>query len=91
MMGQDIYLGGVFMNISNIDWKVIVPGVGLIGLAIYQFTSGDYSNGVQSVFAALAALGVKVGFDRTQVVLKAQNDQIVAQNDRLLAMQTNKK
>lgn len=64
------------------DWKVIVPGIGLAGLAVYQFSIGDMAGGIQSVFAALAALGVKVGFDRQS----ERNERILAQNERILEM-----
>ena len=74
----------------NIDWKVILPALGLFGLAIYQISTGDYSHAVTTFFAALAAFGVKAGFDRTYAVMDAQNKQIIDQNNQILASQTKK-
>lgn len=36
----------------------VKAGIGLLGLAVYNFCQGDLAGGVQSVFAALAAFGV---------------------------------
>jgi hypothetical protein len=74
----------------TIDWKVVLPAVGLLGLSVYQFVSGDYSGGVQSVFAALAAFGVKVGFERTYGLVQVQNQTIALQNEKILAMEHKK-
>lgn len=38
---------------------VPIAGIGLIGLGIYQFSTGDVNAGVQSMLAAAAALGLQ--------------------------------
>jgi len=39
--------------------KTIAAAIGLLGLAVYQLTQGQYEQGVQSLLAALAAFGLR--------------------------------
>lgn len=49
------------MNLSR-----YLPAAGLFGLSLYQLSTGDYPAALQSVFAALALLGVHVGEAQAQ-------------------------
>ena len=40
-------------------YKTYLAAAGLLGLAIYQASQGDYPAAVQSVLAALAAAGLR--------------------------------
>lgn len=40
-------------------YKTIIAGVGLIGLAVYQFSLGQFEQGMQSLLAGLVALGLR--------------------------------
>ncbi len=66
------------MNPQQLDWKVIIGAIGLLGLAVYQFSVGEYAGGVQSVLAAIAAFGVKKAFDNNSYLLQMQNKQLLA-------------
>lgn len=81
---------------EKFDWKVLVPGIGLLGLAIFQASTGDYPSALQTIFAALAAFGIKVGYDRNQRMMLANQERLlqlhqnVEQNqERLLQLQNN--
>ena len=52
----------------NSSHATVIGGVGLVGLALFQFVSGDYTSGVQSVLAALAGFGLhlRVGAQEQQ-------------------------
>lgn len=39
-------------------YKTYIAVVGLIGLALYQISQGDYNGAVQNILAALAAFGL---------------------------------
>jgi len=39
--------------------KSYLASVGLLGLAIYQFSVSEYSQAIESLFAALAVFGVR--------------------------------
>lgn len=40
-------------------YKTYIAAAGLLGLALYQATTGDMTNAAQSVLAALAAAGLR--------------------------------
>lgn len=40
-------------------YRTYIAAVGLAGLALYQFSQGDYQQGVESFLAALAAFGIR--------------------------------
>jgi hypothetical protein len=40
-------------------WKTYTAAAGLIGLAIYQATQGQYDQAIQSLMAGIAALGLR--------------------------------
>jgi hypothetical protein len=40
-------------------YKTYVAAIGLVGLAVYQFSQGQIDTGVQSLLAALAAAGLR--------------------------------
>ena len=40
-------------------YKTKLAAVGLVGLAVYQFSQGDYTNAVSSFMLALAAFGLR--------------------------------
>ena len=40
-------------------YKTYIAAVGLIGLALYQATVGQYDQAIQSFLGALAALGLR--------------------------------
>jgi hypothetical protein len=40
-------------------WKTYLAGAGLLGLALYQVSQAQYQEGITSVLAALAALGLR--------------------------------
>jgi hypothetical protein len=45
-------------------YKTYVAAAGLIGLALFQFSSGDYPAAWQSMMAGLAAFGLKHAVSR---------------------------
>lgn len=45
-------------------WKTYLAAAGLFGLALYQFSTGDYMTAWQSVMAALAVFGVRQAMAR---------------------------
>ena len=49
------------MAILNVlsGYKTYVAAAGLVGLAVYQFSQGQVETGVQSVLAALTAVGLR--------------------------------
>ena len=40
-------------------WKTYLTAIGLLGLAIYQFSTEQYEAGIQSLLAAAAASGLR--------------------------------
>lgn len=40
-------------------YKTYLAAAGFLGLAVYQFSTGDFQNAVQSVMAALGAAGLR--------------------------------
>ena len=40
-------------------YKTYIAAAGLFGLALYHFTVGDFSNGLETIMAALAVFGVR--------------------------------
>ena len=45
-------------------WKTYLAAAGLFGLALYQFSQGDYASAWQSLMAATAAFGLKMAIER---------------------------
>ena len=45
-------------------WKTYLAGAGLIGLALYQLSQGQYELAWQSLMAGLALLGLRRAIDR---------------------------
>ena len=45
-------------------WKTYLAGAGLIGLAVYQLSLGQYEQAWQSLMAGLALLGLRRAMDR---------------------------
>jgi hypothetical protein len=39
--------------------KSYLASIGLLGLAVYQFSIGDYANAMQSLMAALGVFGLR--------------------------------
>lgn len=46
-------------------WKTYLAAAGLLGLAIYQVSQGDYEHAMQSFMASLAAVGLRHAIART--------------------------
>jgi len=40
-------------------WKTYIAAIGLAGLAIYQLSQGDYPHAIETLSAALAAVGLR--------------------------------
>lgn len=40
-------------------WKTNLAALGLLGLAFFQLSTGDFFGAIQSFFAALAAFGLR--------------------------------
>jgi hypothetical protein len=53
--------GESFMGILNLfsGSKTYFAAIGLVGLAVYQATTGDYTQAIQSLMGALAAAGLR--------------------------------
>ena len=49
------------MNILNLfgGYKTYIAALGMVGLAIYQFSIGDVPNGMHSLLAAGTAAGLR--------------------------------
>lgn len=47
-------------------YKTYIAGVGLIGLALYQFSQGDYAKAAESALAGLAALGLRNAVEKAK-------------------------
>jgi hypothetical protein len=48
------------VSINSLDgYKTYIAAVGLVGLAIYQATNGQYDQAIQSILAAAAAAGLR--------------------------------
>lgn len=49
------------MQLINLlsGYKTYLAAAGLFGLALYQFSTGDVTNAVQSLMAALTAIGLR--------------------------------
>lgn len=45
-------------------WKTNAAAIGLLGLTVYLFSTGDYAKAVETLFAALAAFGLRTAIDR---------------------------
>lgn len=45
-------------------WKTYLAALGLVGLAVYQFSQGQVELALQSFMAALAAFGLRQAIDR---------------------------
>lgn len=45
-------------------WKTYLAALGLLGLAIYQFSQGQIELAIQSLMAALAAFGLRQAIDK---------------------------
>lgn len=45
-------------------WKTYLAGAGLVGLAVYQLSLGQYEQAWQSLMAGLALLGLRRALDR---------------------------
>ena len=59
------------LNITN---SAIMSAIGLVGLALYQISQGDYATAVQSFFGALVAVGLVRGQQQQQEInLKLQS------------------
>ena len=46
-------------------WKTYLASAGLFGLALYHFSVGDFSNGLETIMAALAVFGVRNAMARS--------------------------
>jgi hypothetical protein len=46
-------------------WKTYLAAAGLVGLAIYQVSQGQIEPAVQSILAALAAVGLRSAISTT--------------------------
>jgi hypothetical protein len=64
-------------------WKTYIAAAGLFGLALYQFSQGDFATAIQSLMAALAAVGVKHAIARNA---DAQASQIKLMKAHLVQM-----
>lgn len=53
--------------------KTRLAGLGLLGLAFFQITQGDYVHGLQSGLAGLAALGLRHAIDQANPPQPPQN------------------
>lgn len=51
-------------NYLGSGWKTYAAALGLLGLAVYQLTQGDYVNGLESLLAALAAFGIRHALEK---------------------------
>jgi len=47
------------VNWTLAGYRTYLAAAGLLGLALYQFSSGQFEPGVQSVLAAAAAFGLR--------------------------------
>lgn len=45
-------------------WKTYIAAIGLVGLAVYNFSTGDYQTGMTNLMAALAAFGIRSAMAR---------------------------
>ena len=45
-------------------YKTYSAAIGLLGLAVYQFANEQYELGMQSLFAALAAFGLRSAIEK---------------------------
>ena len=55
----------VFLNLIN-GYKTYLAALGLVGLAIYQFSQGTYDQATQTLLAALAAAGLRNAISKMQ-------------------------
>jgi hypothetical protein len=46
------------LNLIN-GYKTYIAAIGLVGLAVYQFSLGQFENGYQSILAAMTAAGLR--------------------------------
>ena len=56
------FLGQLF-NLANGN-KTYLAAFGLMGLAVYQLSTGDYTAALQSFMAGLAAMGLRNGLEK---------------------------
>lgn len=54
-----------FLGILD-GYKTYIAAAGLLGLSVFQFSTGQISFGLQTLFAALAAAGLRSAIARTQ-------------------------
>jgi hypothetical protein len=71
------YYEAINMNNSNPfdilpGFKTYFSAVGLIGLAVYQFSQNDYASALQSLLAGIAAFGVRSALARHEALLREQ-------------------
>ncbi len=66
------------MNPQALDWKVIFGAIGLLGLAVYQFSIGEIAGGIQSVLAAVAAFSIKRAYDNNSYLLQVHNKYLLS-------------
>lgn len=45
-------------------WKTYIAAVGLLGLAVWNFSQADYQTGMTNFLAALAAFGIRSAMAR---------------------------
>ncbi len=58
-------------------WKTYVAAIGLVGLTVYQLSVGDVSAALQSLMAALAALGVRHAIQRSEEAATFRHNEYV--------------
>ena len=46
------------MNYIIANWHTILAAVGLLGLAVFQLSQGEFAQAIQNLFAALAVFGM---------------------------------
>ncbi len=51
----------IFVNLLNLvnGYKTYIAAIGLVGLAVYQFSLGQLEGGFQSILGALTAVGLR--------------------------------
>jgi hypothetical protein len=53
-------------------YKTYIAAIGLVGLAVYQFSQNQFDAGVQSLLAALAAAGLRHAVGKTPPATEVQ-------------------
>ena len=72
-------------------WKTYIAAAGLFGLALYQFSQGQFGAAFQSIMGSVAAVGVKHAISRQADATKAQLHLMKAHLIELHSAQTDKK